>query len=96
MAPEILQPNAKSTAKVDVFSLALVMYEFMTGRTVVGFDADLGLQSFPQDFSSRVQSLLQHGAHKDPSWRPNLQEFERILGEEISGQDFLAPVGYIS
>jgi serine/threonine protein kinase len=89
MAPELFGPSRSYKADVDVYSLALVMYEFLTEQSAASFNSRNAavdrsiLYSFPDRFNPKLEDLLRRGTDRDPEVRPLLEEFEKVLKEVL-------------
>jgi serine/threonine protein kinase len=87
-APELFEPNAKLTPKVDVWGFGLILYEIVSGRVVFPlslspFDVIRKIRSryrpnIPIERGEYMKGLIARCWSHDPSSRPS---FDEILGE---------------
>lgn len=104
MAPEVLT-NSDYDEKVDVYSFAMILYEFICRRVPFGEEEPAGavyqvvqgnrpsLQHVPSDCPEKFSVLMKTCWNHDPSKRPsfpNVKKWLRILSEE-QGYDPEAP-----
>ena len=83
-APETFERGNIFGVRVDIYSLAIVLYELFSGKNAFeGYEMMQILRAidrndrpeFPDDFPSGLQKLVEFGWDEDPNQRPTLDEF---------------------
>jgi serine/threonine protein kinase len=89
MAPELLSSSTKPDHRVDVFALAVVAFEALTGKSLYSAE-DLG-SLFGQILEARIQSLAQFRPDLPPTIETALRRgFARHVGERFASATELA------
>lgn len=86
MAPEMKRESSNADyAKADIYSLSKTLWIYLT-ENKKGFDGQYSTESiihlkkyYPQSYTTPIDNLLITSTDNDPSKRPSLKEFIRIL-----------------
>ena len=93
-APELLQKGAAYGAAVDIYSLAMILFEMFSGKDafedytmpqiMMAVMMEKKRPMIPEDFPSALQKLVESGWDETPSKRPTLEAFEGVLNSMVS------------